>query len=158
MICERVVCDWRDLNKIRIKNQACLPNIDDLFDAFQGSTYFTKLDLRSGYNQIRIEEAAIPRTIINTPSGHFQFTVMGFGLTYGPATFQTLMNKILQLYLRKFVVVFLDDILISSKSWKDRIDHLRIVVNTLRSHELYCEPCKCDFGISDVLFLGHRIN
>ena len=93
VICERMVCDWRDLNRITIKNQACLTNIDDLFDAFQGSTYFTKLDLRSGYNQIRIEEAAIPRTITNTPSGHFQFTVMGFGLTYAPATFQTLMKK-----------------------------------------------------------------
>ena len=75
-------CDWRDLNRIRIKNQASLPNIDDFFDTFQGSTYFTKLHLRFGYNQIPTEKAAIPRTIINTPSGHFQFTVMGFGLTY----------------------------------------------------------------------------
>ena len=113
---ERMLCNWRDLNRITIKNLTCLPNIDDLFDAFQGSTYFTKLDLRSGYKQIRLEEAAIPRAIITSPSGNFQFTVMGFGLTYSPATFQTLMNKILQPHLRKFVVVFLDDILIFSKS------------------------------------------
>ena len=146
-----MVCDWRDLNRITIKNQACLPNIDDLFDAVQGSTYFTKLDLRSGYNQIRIEEAAIPETAINTPFGHFQFTVMGFGLTNAPATFQTLTNTILQPYLRKFVVVFLDDILIFSKPWKDHLDHLRIVLNTLRSHELYCKPSKCEFGIADII-------
>ena len=154
----RMVCDWRDLNRITIKNQACLPNIDDLFDAVHGSTYFTKLDLWSGYNQIRFEETAFPKTAINTPFFHFQFTVMGFGLTNAPATFQTLMNTIFQPYLRKFVVVFLDNILIFRKSWKDHFDHLRIVLNTLRSHELYCKPSKCEFGISDVLFLGHHIN
>ena len=115
VICECMVCDWHDLNRIRIKNQASLPNIDDLFDKFQGSTYFTKLHLRTEYNQIRIEEAATPRTIINTQSGHFQFTVMGFELTYAPATFQTLMDNILQPYIRKVVVVFLDDILIFSE-------------------------------------------
>ena len=130
----RMVCDCHDLNRIMIKNQACSLNIDDLFDAVQGSTYITKLDLRSGYNQIRIAEAAIPKTAINTPFGHFQFTVMGFGLTNAPATFLTLMNTILQPHLCKFVVVFLDDILKFSKSWKDHLDHLRIVLNTPRSH------------------------
>ena len=112
----RMVCDCHDLNRITIKNQACSLNIDDLFGAVQGSTYITKLNLRSGYNQIRIEEAAIPKTAINTPFGHFQFTIMGFGLPNAPATFQTLMNTILQPYLRKFVVVFLDDILKFNKS------------------------------------------
>ena len=95
---------------------------------------------------------------MNTIFGHFQFIVMEFGLTNAPATFQTLLNTILQPYLRNFVVVVLDDILIFSKSWKDHLDHFRIVLNTQRSHELYCKPSKCEFGISDVLFLGHRIN
>ena len=102
----RMVCDWRQLNRITIKNKACLPNIDDLFDTVQGSCFFTKLDLRSGYNRIRIEEEDVPKTAINTPFGHFQFRVMGFGFTNAPATFQSLMNSILQPYLRRFVVVF----------------------------------------------------
>ena len=153
-----MVCDWRGLNRVTIKNQACLPNIDDLLDAVQGSTYFTMVDLRSSYNQIRIVEAAIPKTTINTLFGHFQFTIMGFGLTNAPATFRTLMNTILEPYLRKFVVALLDDILIFSKSWKDHLNHLRIVLITLRSDELYCKPSKCEFGISDVLYLGHCIH
>eukprot|EP00117_Sycon_ciliatum_P024461 scpid89560/ scgid20521/ Retrovirus-related Pol polyprotein from transposon 17.6; Protease; Reverse transcriptase; Endonuclease len=106
----RMVCDWRELNKITIKNKACLPNVDDLFDTVQGSKYFTKLDLRSGYNQIRINREDVPKTAVNTPFGHYEFRVMGFGLTNAPATFQTMMNSILQPYLRRFVVVFLDDI------------------------------------------------
>ena len=112
----RMVCDWRELNKITNKNQACLPSIDDLFDTVQGNAYFTKLDLRSGYNQIRINDADVPKTAINTPLGHFQLGLMGFGLTNAPATFQSLMNSILSPYLRKFVVVFLDDILNFSRT------------------------------------------
>ena len=104
----RMVCDWRELNKITVKNKACLPNVDDLFDTVQGARYFTKLDLRSGYNQIRIQAEDVPKTAINTPFGHYQFRVMGFGLTNAPATFQSMMNTILQPYLREFVVVFLD--------------------------------------------------
>ena len=96
----RMVCDWRDLNKIAIKNKACLPNIDDLFDTMQGSAYFTKLDMRSGYNQIRIRNEDIEKTAINTPYGHYEFRVMGFELTNAPATFQTMMNSILRPYLR----------------------------------------------------------
>ena len=84
-----LVCDWRELNRITIKNEACLPNMDDLFDTVQGSKYFTKLDLHSGYNQVRIRGEDIPKTAVNTPLGHFQFKVMGFGLCNAPATFQT---------------------------------------------------------------------
>ena len=153
-----MVCDWRDLNRITVKNKACLPNIDDLLDTIQGSRYFTKLDLRSGYNQIRIKEEDIAKTAINTPFGHYQFRVMGFGLTNAPATFQALMNSILQPYLRKFVVVFLDDILIFSKCWKEHIQHVKLVLDALRSNRLFCKPSKCEFGVQDVLFLGHRVD
>ena len=154
----RMVCDWRNLNRITIKNKACLPNIDDLFDTIQGSSYFSKLDLRSGYNQLRIRQEDVPKTAINTPFGHFQFRVMGFGLTNAPATFQSLMNSILQPYLRRFVVVFLDYILIFSKSWQDHLEHIQTVLETLRKNRLFCKQSKCEFGVKDVLFLGHRID
>ena len=154
----RMVCDWRDLNKITIKNKACLPNIDDLFDTVQGSTYFTKLDLRSGYNQIRIRNEDIENTAINTPYGQYEFRVMGFGLTNAQATFQTLMNSILRPYLSDFVVVFIDDILIFSRTWSEHLDHVRDVLETLRENKLFCKRSKCEFGVRDVLFLGHRIN
>ena len=135
----RMVCDWRDLNRITVKNKACLPNVDDLFDAIQGSTYFSKLDLHSGYNQIRIREEDVPKTAINTPFGHFQFRVMGFGLTNAPATFQSMMNDILRPYLRKFAVVFLDDILIFSKTWEDHLAHVRTILTALKEHQLFCK-------------------
>ena len=154
----RMVCDWRELNRIMIKNKACLPNIDDLFDTIQGSAYFSKLDLRSGYNQIRNQDSDVSKTAINTPFGHFQFRVMGFGLTNAPATFQSLMNSILQPHLRKFVVVFLDDILVFSKTWEDHQHHLQTVLETLRKSELYCKQSKGKFGVREVLFLGHKIN
>ena len=153
----RMVCDWRELNRITIKNKACLPNVDDLFDTIQGSMYFSKLDLHSGYNQVRIKESDIPKTAINTPFGHFQFRVMGFGLTNAPATFQTMMNDILRPYLRKFVVVFLDYILIFSKSWEEHLEHVRTVLEILKANQLYCKPSKCKFGATEIGFLGHRI-
>ena len=96
----RMVSDWRQLNRITVKNKACLPSIDDLFDTVHGSRYFTKLDLRAGYHEIRIHDEDVPRTAINIPFGHFQFRVMAFGLTNAPATFQTLMNSILHPYMR----------------------------------------------------------
>ena len=153
-----MVCDWRELNRITIKNKACLPNVDDLFDTIQGSAYFSKLNLRSGYNQIRIQDSDVSKTAINTPFGHFQFRVMGFGLTNAPATFQSLMNSILQPHLREFAVVFSDDILVFSKTWEDHQHHLQTVLETLRNSELYCKQSKCEFGVREVLFLGHKIN
>ena len=97
----RMVCDWRQLNKLTVKTQACLPSIEDLFDSVRGAKYFSKLDLKSGYNQVRVEERDIPKTAINTPFGHFEFTIMGFGLTNAPATFMSLMNHVLRPFLRK---------------------------------------------------------
>ena len=154
----RMVCDWRELNKITVKNKACLPNVDDLFDTVQGARYFTKLDLRSGYNQIRIQAEDVPKTAINTPFGHYQFRVMGFGLTNAPATFQSMMNTILQPYLREFVVVFLDDILIFSKTWSEHMQHVRSVLSVLRDNQLFCKRSKCEFGVESVRFLGHCID
>ena len=153
----RLVCDWRQLSKITIDNEACLPNMDDLFDTVQGCKYFTKLDLHSGYNQVRIREDDIPKTAINTPLGHFQFKVMGFGLCNAPATFQSLMNEVLRPYLRKFVVVFLDDILIFSKTWEEHLTHVRTIFTALREQQLYCKPSKCLFGATETLYLGHVI-
>ena len=154
----RMVCDWRQLNRITIKNKACLPNVDDLLDTVQGSCYFTKLDLRSGYNQIRIKTEDVPKTAINTPFGHFQFRVMGFGLTNAPATFQSMMNAILQPYLRKCVVVFLDDILIFSKSLDNHVEDVCAVLQTLRDNQLYCKSSKCEFAVPEIVFLGHKID
>ena len=153
----RLVCDWRELNRITIKNEACLPNMDDLFDTVQGSKYFTKLDLHSGYNQVRIRGEDIPKTAVNTPLGHFQFKVMGFGLCNAPATFQTLMNEVLRPYLRKFVIVFLDDILIFSRTWDEHLEHVHAVLDAIRRHQLYCKPTKCLIGALEVLYLGHII-
>ena len=153
----RLVCDWRDLNRITVKNEACLPNVDDLFDTVQGSRFFTKLDLHSGYNQVRIRAEDIPKTAINTPLGHFEFKVMGFGLCNAPATFQAMMNLVLRPYLRKFVVVFLDDILIFSRTWNQHLDHIRTILQVLRDHQLFCKPSKCVFCVTEVLYLGHAI-
>ena len=154
----RLVCDWRELNRITIKNEACLPNIDDLFDTVQGSLFFTKLDLHAGYNQVRIRTEDVPKTAFNTPLGHYQFKVMGFGLCNAPATFQALMNQVLRPYLRKFVVVFLDDILIFSRNWKEHLEHVRLVLQALRENQLYCKPKKCVWGAKEIHYLGHILS
>ena len=150
----REVCDWRQRNKITIDNEACLPNMDDLFDTVHGCKYFTKLDLHSGYNQVRIRENDIPKTAMNTPLRHFEFKVMGFGLCDAPATFQSLMNEVLRPYLRKFVVVFLD-ILIFSKTWEDHFTHVRTIFanssSTVNQANACLEPQK------HCIYLGHVI-
>ena len=154
----RLVCDWRELNRITIKNEACLPNMNDLFDTIQGSRYFSKLDLRSGYNQVRVRDKDVHKTAFNTPLGHFQFRVMGFGLCNAPATFQSLMTEILRPYLRKFVVVFLDDILIFSKNWNEHLEHVRLILQALREQQLFCKLSKCKFGALETLYLGHILS
>ena len=153
----RLVCDWRQLNRITIKNKACLPNIEDLFDTVQGSKYFSKLDLASGYHQVRVRDCDVRKTAINTPFGNYEYRVMGFGLTNAPATFLSLMNHVLQPFLSKFVVVFLDDILIYNRSWKEHLQHIRAVMTCLRRNQLYCKPKKCEFGEIQVKFLGHLV-
>jgi hypothetical protein len=151
----RMCIDYRSLNEVTIKNKYPLPRIDDLFDQLQGAKYFSKIDLRSGYHQLRIKEADVQKTAFVTRYVQYEFTVMPFGLTNAPAFFMNLMNKVFMEELDKFVVVFIDDILIYSKSREDHEHHLRIVLRILRSHQLYAKLSKCEFWLEKIAFLGH---
>ena len=142
--------DYRSLNEITIKNKYPLPQIDDLFDQLQGAKYFSKIDLRSGYHQLRIKEADVQKTTFVTRYEQYEFTVMPFGLTNTPAFFMNLMNKVFMEELDKFVVVFIDDILIYSNE-----HHLWIVLGRLRAHQLYAKLSKCEFWLEKIAFLGH---
>ena len=153
----RMCIDYRALNKVTIKNKYPIPFIADLFDQLGSAKYFTKLDLRSGYYQVRIFEGDEPKTTCVTRYGSYEFLVMPFGLTNAPATFCTLMNKIFHPFLDKFVVVYLDDIVIYSNTLEEHLDHLRKVFRLLRQNELYVKKKKCSFAIGEVGFLGHRI-
>jgi len=133
----RMCIDYRELNKLTVKNRYPLPRIDDLFDQLQGAKYFSKIDLRSGYHQLRVQEEDIPKTAFRTRYGHFEFTVMPFGLTNAPAAFMDLMNRVCRPYLDKFVIVFIDDILIYSKTKEEHASHLRQVLQLLRKEKLY---------------------
>ncbi|RVW27175.1 Retrovirus-related Pol polyprotein from transposon 17.6 [Vitis vinifera] len=152
----RMCIDYRALNKVTVKNKYPIPLIADLFDQLGRARYFTKLDLRSGYYQVRIAEGDEPKTTCVTRYGSYEFLVMPFGLTNAPATFCTLMNKIFHPYLDKFVVVYLDDIVIYSNTLKEH-EHLRKVFKILRQNELYVKKEKCSFAKEEVSFLGHRI-
>ncbi|KAI3743880.1 hypothetical protein L1987_56947 [Smallanthus sonchifolius] len=154
----RMCIDYRELNKLTIKNRYPLPRIDDLFDQLQGSTCFSKIDLRSGYHQLRVQEEDIPKTAFRTRYGHYEFMVMPFGLTNAPAVFMDLMNRVCKPYLDKFVIVFIDDILIYSKTKADHEQHLRLVLDLLRKEQLYAKFSKCEFWLKEVQFLGHIVN
>jgi hypothetical protein len=135
-----------------------LPRIEDLFDQLRGASVFSKIDLRSGYHQLRIQPSDIPKTTFITKYGLYEFTVMSFGLTNALAYFMYLMNNVFMDYLDKFVVVFIDDILIYSQNEQEHKEHLRKVLQRLQDCQLYAKLCKCEFWISEVLFLGHIIN
>ena len=129
-----------------------------MFDQLQGAGVFSKIDLRSGYYQLKVTEQDVPKTAFRTRYGHYEFRVMPFGLTNAPATFMALMNRVFQPYLDKFVIVFIDDILVYSRSEKDHAEHLRITLQTLREKQLYAKFSKCEFWIDQVVFLGHVIS
>nr|GFB52992.1 putative reverse transcriptase domain-containing protein [Tanacetum cinerariifolium] len=150
--------DYRELNKLTIKNRYPLPRIDDLFDQLQESRYLSKIDLRLGYHQLRVREEDILRTAFRTRYGHFEFTVMPFGLTNAHAVFMDLMNRVCRLYLDKFVIVFIDDILIYSNSKEEHKVHLKLILELLKKEKLFGKFSKCEFWLQEVRFLGHVVN
>ncbi|GJT61718.1 putative reverse transcriptase domain-containing protein [Tanacetum coccineum] len=154
----RMCIDYRELNKLTVKNRYPLPRIDDLFDQLQGSSIYSKIDLRSGYHQLRVREEDIPKTAFRTRYGHYEFRVMPFGLTNAPAVFMDLMNRVCKPYLDKFVIVFIDDILIYSHNEKEHEEHLKTILELLKKEELYAKFSKCEFWINTVKFLGHVID
>ena len=154
----RLCIDYRQLNQVTIKNKYPLPRVDDLFDQLQGARVFSKIDLRSGYHQLRIENADVPKTAFQTRYGHYEFFVMPFGLTNAPAIFMALMNKVFQPYLDKFVIVFIDDIMVYSRDEEEHANHLRLVLQTLREKQLYAKFNKCEFWLDQVVFLGHIVS
>ncbi|GJR86282.1 putative reverse transcriptase domain-containing protein [Tanacetum coccineum] len=132
--------------------------IDDLFDQLQGSSVYSKIDLRSGYHQLRVREEDIPKTAFRTRYDHYEFQVMPFGLTNAPAIFMDLMNRVCKPYLDKFVIVFIDDILIYSKNKLEHEEHLKLILELLKKEDLYAKFSKCKFWIPKVQFLGHVID
>jgi len=154
----RMCVDYRALNEVTIKNKYPLPRIEDLFDQLKGACVFSKIDLRSGYHQLKIRASDIPKTAFVSRYGLYEYTVMSFGLTNAPAYFMYLMNKVFMDYLDKFVVVFIDDILVFSRNEEEHEEHLRLVLQRLRENQLYAKLSKCEFWLKEVSFLGHVIS
>ena len=135
-----------------------MPRIEDLFDQLRGASVFSKIDLRSGYYQLRVKEVDVPKTAFRTRYGHYEFLVMPFELTNAPTTFMNLMNRVFLPYLDQFVVVFIDDILVYFKDAHEHEHHLTIVLQTLRENQLFAKLSKCDFWLKEVSFLGHIVS
>src|SRR3954449_10125560 len=155
---KRMWVDYRPLNLATIKNKYPLPRINDLYDQLAGSSVFSNMDFRLGYHQIKIRNEDIPKTAFTTRYGLYEYTVMSFGLTNAPATFLRKMNSIFMEYLDKFVMDYLDDILIYSKNKEEHAEHLRLVLMKLREHRLYAKFSKCEFWLPEVTYLGHVIS
>jgi hypothetical protein len=154
----RLCVDYRPLNAVTIKNKYPLPRIDILFDQLAGAKVFSKIDLHSGYHQIKIQPSDIPKTAFSTRYGLYEYLVMSFGLTNAPTYFMYLINSVFMQELDKFVVVFIDDILIYSKNSEDHAKHLHVILQRLRDHHLYAKFSKCEFWLDTVKFLGHTIS
>jgi hypothetical protein len=155
---QRLCMNYRALNEVTVKNKYPLPRIDDLFDQLCGVCVFSKIDLRSGYHQLKIRECDIPKTAFISRYGLYEYTVMSFGLTNAPTYFMYLMNKVFVEYLDKFVVVFIDDILVYSRSEEELEEHLCLALQKLRDNRLYAKLSKCEFWMKQVAFLGHVIS
>jgi hypothetical protein len=137
--------DYCALNEVTVKNKYPLPRIDDLFDQLRDACVFSKIDLRLGYHQLKIRECDIPKTAFISRYGLYEYTVMSFGLINAPAYFMYLMNMVFMEYLDNFVVVFIDDILVYSRSEEEHKEHLRLVLQNLQDHRLYAKLSKCEY-------------
>ena len=154
----RLCIDYRELNKVTVKNRYPLPRIDDLFDQLQDATVFSKINLLSGYHQLRIRDIDIHKTAFRSLYGHYEFIVMSFGLTNAPIVFIDLMNMVFKDFLDTFVIVFIDDILVYSKTEVEHEEHLHQVLETLRANKLYAKFSKHEFWLKQVSFLGHVVS
>jgi hypothetical protein len=154
----RLCIDYRELNRVTIRNKYPLPRIDDLFDQLKGASVFSKIDLRSGYHQLKVRKEDVQKTAMRTRYGHFEFVVMPFGLTNAPSVFMKLMNMVFHKYLDLFVVVFIDDILVYSTNHQEHEEHLKKVLDILREEKLFAKLKKCEFWLKKVSFLGHVIS
>jgi hypothetical protein len=150
--------DYRALNTRTSKDKFPIPVVDELLDELHGARYFTKLDLRLGYHQVRMFTGDIEKMAFYTHHGHYEFLIMPFGLSNVPTKFQALMNDVLCLYLRRFILVYFDDILIYSSLWAEHLQHISIVLNELRAHQLHLKCSKCSFRAPSVAYLGHVIS
>jgi hypothetical protein len=154
----RLCIDFKQLNKVIVKKKYPFPRIDDIFYQLKGENMFSKIDLRSIYHQVRIKEEDTSKTTFQTRYGHYEFVVVPFGLTNAPTTFMCLMNGVFIDFLDKFVIVFLDDILIYSKTEEEHEMHLRMVLQVLREHQLYAKLSKCTFYQNQIHYLGHIVS
>lgn len=153
----RMYINYRALNDATIKDKFLIPAIDELLDELHGAHWYSKFDLRSGYHQIRVHP---PNILIafRTHSGHYEFKVMPFGLTNASATFQSLTNNVFRPYLRKFILVFFDDILVFSKDYESYLRHLQLTLEVLKQNSLYAKSSKCKFAQTSIQYLGHVIS
>ena len=154
----RMCIDYRQINKVTVKNKYPLPRIEDLFDQLKGAGVFSKIDMRSRYYQLRVKDVDVPKTTFKTRYGHYELLVMPFGLTNAPKAFMDLMNRVFRPYLDQFVKVFIDDILVYSIYEQEHEQHLKIVLQTFREKKLYAKLSKCDFWLKEVSFLGHIVS
>ena len=150
--------DYRGLNKVTVRNKYPLPRIDDLFDQLSGAQWFSTIDLRSGYHQLRVADRDIEKTAFLTKFGSYEFLVMPFGLTNAPSVFMDVMNRTFEDFVNQFVIVFIDDILVYSKTQQQYEEHLRAVLERMEDEQLYAKYSKCKFWLQKVKFLGHEVS